>query len=400
MVTPVTHSARVRHALTSLPFALVVAACGDDTSAPADTARPDDDKRAQVAATVATVSGRWVAEFSTVAADLEMATSAWAADGGEAERAQAQAAWRAAMAAWQQLELTQLGPIGRMGEVVGGESIRDEIYSWPTTNLCRIDQELASGAYANVEAFATELINVRGLDALEYLLFRTDAGNACAAGVGINADGSWDAIVGDVDARRADYAATLATLVRQQATRLDQAWSGAGGFGVQLGSAGDTSTLFSTPQQALNSISDALYYLEKETKDMKLAEPAGLMNCAEATCPDSLESRWSLSSRENAAANIDAFLELWTGGDGAYSFDDLMVDIGAGAVGADFVAKLEAARAALDAIEMPLETALESDHASVLAAHDSLRIALELFKTQVISLLDLEPPQRAEGDND
>ena len=83
------------------------------------------------------------------------------------------------MAVWQQLELLQVGPAGLMGTVAGGDSLRDAIYSWPTVNTCRVDQESARRGFLNLGA---ALVNVRGLDALEHLLFTTSADHTCSAG--------------------------------------------------------------------------------------------------------------------------------------------------------------------------------------------------------------------------
>src|SRR5690606_29393153 len=110
-------------------------------------------------------------------------------------------AWREAMVLWQRAELTQLGPTGLMGSVLAGEDLRDEIYSWPLVNPCRIDQELVAKSYEDTDQLASALINLRGLDALEYLLFHDGPGNACAATVSINKDGSWDAIAPELAQR-------------------------------------------------------------------------------------------------------------------------------------------------------------------------------------------------------
>ena len=112
--------------------------------------------RAEVLGSVARRAvGPSFGEFAAVAAQLRDATAAHAsaaASGAadvDATREAAQQAWREAMVAWQVVEVMQLGPAGSSFAAVGGEDLRDEIYSWPTVNTCRIDQELVLGEYAS-----------------------------------------------------------------------------------------------------------------------------------------------------------------------------------------------------------------------------------------------------------
>ena len=65
----------------------------------------------------------------------------------------------------------QLGPAGDSLKFVGGQDLRDEIYSWPLTNPCMVDQRTARGEYAEATFFDDVLVNSTGFDALETLLF-------------------------------------------------------------------------------------------------------------------------------------------------------------------------------------------------------------------------------------
>ena len=190
----------------------------------------------------------------------------------------AQQAWRDAMAAWQRAEVMQVGPAAP-SSFPGGQGLRDEIYSWPTTNPCRIDQEIVENDFERADFFATELVNTYGLDALEYLLFETGPDNACDPPVDINADGTWDLIKPDVLAqRRAAYAEVAARGVAARAAELRDAWEPDGGdFLGELATAGQGSATYSTARAALDDVFAALFYLELQTKDEKLAEPAGIL---------------------------------------------------------------------------------------------------------------------------
>ncbi len=315
--------------------------------------------------------------------------------------AAAQQAWRDAAIVWQRAELMSIGPAGASEfNVAGAGDRRAEIYSWPQVNRCRVDQELVEKSYEDLATLAAEPINVRGLDALEYLLFRTDGGNDCAANSAINRDGAWAQLGDDeVARRRRAYAHAAATLLASEASDLHSAWLN--GFRDELAGAGDTSTIYPTTQAALNEVSNALFYLDTDTKDMKLARPLGLSDCDSAACPESLESPWSQASASHVTANVEGTLLVWSGADGD-GFDDLLVEAGAGELAADIRARLETARDVCAQVGT-LESDLAADPPTTgpgRACYDAIKNYTDLFKTQFLGVLDLEPPDRADGDND
>ncbi len=400
-----------------LILALTVFGCGDGDSGPDDTAGNNDannvanntssDTRQALLANIGqNVILSTYADFITQMEALESATGAFSQDPSAQNLSAAQDAWRAAITVWQHAEVFQLGPAGLMDSVAGGEDIRDDIYSWPFVNRCRVDQEIVEGAYEDPSAFAAEPINVRGLDAMEYLLFNDTDQNDCTPNSGINRDGDWNAL-GDVDAiraRRAQYAHTLAGLSLQRARDLHDAWANDGGnFLSQLSTAGNGSSTYRSAQEALNALSDAMFYVEKETKDMKLAEPAGLANCDTDFCPEARESLFADHSKEHILANVIAFRQIYHGGDvegDGIGFDDLLIEAGAEDLNTEMTTKLAQAQEAIEAIEGTMAQALADNPEQVVEAYNLLQDAMTLFKTQFLSILDLELPQRAEGDND
>lgn len=345
-------------------------------------------------------------QFETRARELETAAGAYADSLSQDDRDAAQQAWRDAIDLWQRAEVFQLGPAGVMGQVVAGEDLRDQIYSWPIVNPCRVDQELVEGNYADPSAFAQEPVNVRGLDALEYLLFETGTDNACAPNSSINTDGTWDALgEQELQQRRADYAATLATLLTQRAEQLRTAWAADGGdFLGQFSNAGDGSDTYATSQEALNAVSDAMFYLDKETKDMKLAQPTGLIDCVDDVCPEERESRWANRSLAHVRNNLVGFRQLYHGGapedPDALGFDDLLRGMGADALADDMTQRIDAAITAADAVPGTMLEALQTDPESVTDLYDAVKSITDLFKSQFFDVLDLEVPRRGEGDND
>lgn len=334
-------------------------------------------------------------EFVTVAETLRDRTADYAASGETADRDEARQAWRDAIAVWQRLEVMQFGPAAVMG-TAGGQDLRDEIYSWPLVNRCRTDQETVEENYLDVSAFAAEAVNVRGLDAIEYLLFNDSSSNACPPQNAINQSGSWNAVA-DVQQNRADYASTLAQIVLGHASQLRDAWEpGGGNFVAELSAPGGT---YSTTQAALNAVSDALFYVETQTKDMKLGVPSGLSACDAATCPDELESLFAHASKEHVRNNLLGFRALFLGQD--IGFDDCLSAIGAADLSLAMASDLEDAIAAVDAIEeATFALALQDDPDSVEDLYFAVKRVTDNVKTQFISVLDLELPQSVEGDND
>jgi predicted lipoprotein len=338
------------------------------------------------------------ADFATRASELRDAIDAWAESGDPADLTAAREAWKQAMLTWQVAELYQFGPAGAMGTTPGGQDLRDQIYSWPTRNPCRVDQELVEQAYTDAEAFREEPVNVRGLDALEYLLHHEEPTNQCDPARSINADGSWDGLdEAEIAARRAAYARTLGEDLVTSADALVNAWEE--GFQGELANAGDSSETYPTTHEALNSVSDAMFYVEADVKDMKLGEPAGLLNCASDTCPEAREFVWTSLNFEAVDANLDGFERLYTGGD-QLGFDDLLRDAGQDALADEMATKLDEARAQVGATEVSMSEALADDPTPVLEAHTKVKSLTDLLKTQFVGVLDLELPQRAEGDND
>lgn len=395
----------------------------DAPSVPMDAPRPDvpamdaplsdtplavgpDATRSVLAAVGELVILASLRDFEAAVAALEAATNAAHTSGSAADRDAARAAWRAAMAIWQRIEAVQLGPAGLSLYTAGGRGLRDEIYAWPLVSRCRMDQDTVSGVHADAALLRAEAVSARGLAAIEYLLFYEPLDNGCGPTAAINTSGAWAAL-GDAEIarRRLVYAHTAAALVAERARELRLAWDPAGeNFLGTLSTAGAGSSVFPTAQAGLNSLSDALFYLYKEVTDLKVGIPAGLyVDCPTATCPDHVESPWADASLDHVRANLEAFRDAYLGappGIDAPGFDDLLRSIGAGDLDARIQAAIVAALSAIDPVLVPLERAVDDDHPDVAALHAALRALADLFKVEALTLLDLELPNRLEGDND
>lgn len=333
---------------------------------------------------------------------FDAAIATYAASGLAADRDAARASFLSLMEWLMEVEMMTAGPLGSATLTPGGQDLFDEIYSWAVLplSLCGVDRFLASDAYQDVAALDAGALNIRGMGAIDYLLFVEGTDNGCGPTAEINTDGSWAAIAGDADAlaqRRAQMARALSTQVKQRVDALVAAWDPA--FLLELQDPTRAGALYRSAQEGLNAVADALFVLDQITKDMRLARPAGLSDCTTPTCPELLESLHAGDNKERILHNLLGFRSVYTGGDGL-GFDDLLVDVGAAEFSASMLANIDAAIAAVGQVDGTLAEALVNDLDDVRALHVALqRLATDL-KTTFLGALSLDPPNRAGADND
>lgn len=348
-------------------------------------------------------------DFDATAAALKTAVDALAASPDDADLlAAAREAWEQAMTSWQRNEVLQVGPAGRSSNpdmVAGGQDFRELIYSWPITlDVCGLEAAADAGAPVN----ANTSINIVGLGAIEHLLFTGAAPDTCAA---------------QPDAgERALHAQRLAVRLALVATSLRNRWEPDGGnFLGQWRTAGLDSTFYMRPQDALNALSIALFYVEKTSKDLKVAYTTGVgatgLTCSNPTsCPEFLESRLSRHSGANILANVQVFRDVFTGVNGQLGLNDLLEGIGRTDLATDIITQIDAVLALLEAIEdeQGLDAAVENitDRTECLNAFASssglppcallghMKAAMDTFRGPIVSALSLAVPSGAAGDND
>jgi hypothetical protein len=224
-------------------------------------------------------------------------------------------------------------------------------------------------------------------------------------------DGSWAALgEAEVWSRRARYAHTATVLARATVDDLVVRWEG--GFLERLRTAGAGSATFPTAREGLNALSDALFYVYEPLLDLKIGRPAGLYTCVTTSCPEDVESPWrdavapdgdaggSLRAlRVNLETFEDAYLGRADGVDGR-GLDDLVRYFGADDLDRRMQEAIDRAQAALDAIEGPLHVAVVSRNAEVVLAVEAIDALTTLMKDELVPLLQLALPMRADGDND
>lgn len=375
------------------------------SDAPLPTSTPEA-TRAVLAAIGENVILASARDFELAADRLVTATAAARASGSPASIEAAREAWRDAMNVWERAEVVQVGPAGLPLYALGGRGLRDEIHAWPLVSYCRMDQSVVEGSYASADTLSAEPASARGLSAIEYTLFESTGNNRCPATATINTGGAWSGLgAAEVQQRRLVYAHNASILVAERARQLRNAWEPSGeNFLGTFSTAGAGSTLYRTAQAGLNGLSDAMFYLYKDVVDYKIGIPAGIyVDCPTDTCPDNVEAPFADASLDFIRINILAFRDAYLGGPpplDAPGFDDLLRAVGAGELDARIQAQVEVALAALEPVLSPLELAVDLDREDVATLHRECRALADLFRIEVLTILDLELPNRVEGDND
>jgi hypothetical protein len=294
--------------------------------------------------------------------------------------------------------MVQIGPAGSEVKVTGGVNLRDEIYSWPTTNPCRVDQVTAKFDYESETFFDDALVNVYGFDALETILFSPANENVCPSQVSINRDGLWTDLGADgIATSRAAYATVVSNQMVSNITDIHEAWNT--GFADDLANAGQPGSSFESYILGVNAIFDALFYLETQTKDRKLGWPLGLTDCGEDDCTGEIETPVAGGSQDWLSANLEGFRTLFTGGDGG-GMDDLLISVDNEQMVIDMIAALDAADSATQNLTMPLDQGVSDDLAAVESAHADVREVTTILKNDMATILTLQVPSEAAGDND
>lgn len=318
----------------------------------------------------------------------------------EAKQISAKQSWRDAMAVWQIAEVMQIGPL-----VDNNNDLRNKIYSWPDTSACALDQDVVLAEQASYD-INTRTSSRKGLDAIEYLLFNPNLNHSCTV-FGTDPQGWNNRTDEDRTAARCGLAKLASADLVSNSEELLTAWNGtanAQGYADILKNAGQQDSVFSNAQDAVNDVSDAIFYVDKLTKDAKLATPLGVFanDCGLSPCAENVESRFAYQSLQNIISNIQGLNMIFLGGetDAGIGFDDYLVDVGA----TDTAEKMRGDLTEVIEFALSLQTSLTDllvqDPNQVQEVHDQLKDVTDTMKTDFIQRLALELPATSAGDND
>ena len=155
------------------------------------------------------------------------------------------------MTQWQILEAMQFGPVAEQ---------RSNFYTFPIVDNCRVDEAVealtSDGTVSN-----NQVVTSRSLSALDYTLFESVDTRSCTGSLETPALKAWyeDISASERLADRCQYAEALVDNLIANAATLKTAVDG-----YEVPASGN-------PQAVANEISDALFYIDKQTKDAKLS---------------------------------------------------------------------------------------------------------------------------------
>ena len=310
----------------------------------------------------------------------------------------AQQSWRNTISVWQQVEMMQLGPL-----LNDDGALRNKIYSWPVTSRCGVDLDVVSFENNDINGVPYDITSRtparKGLVALEYLLFNPSFEHSCTGTV---TPAGWDNRTDD-DRRvaRCEFAAEAAKDINHNAQQLLIQWSGDDGYGTSLKQAGETGSSFATVHEAVNKLSDALFYIDSVTKDGKLATPLGLFanSCGTSVCVEDVESPIAKHSIENITRNLEALDALFSGKEGL-GFDDYLIDENDADTATALRDRIATALANSRSYQASLADTLVNDEDKVTSTHNDVKAVTDKLKNEFINSLALELPQTSAGDND
>ena len=348
--------------------------------------------------------------LSSALSDLE--TEITALDSLKSENlGAARDAYQQAFLEWQLVAMMQIGPLAPAASAADdenfGENLGDEIYL-ADEDQCAIDEALVSQLVDSNDEWDKARPAIRTLSAIEYLLFDASVDNKCSSVSPINQSGSWDALSEqELEERRLSYLKAVALRVNQKMAETLKRYTEASngqqfGFIEEIEKAGSSESVYSTTQDAFNAWATALVYIDTQTRDNNLGKPAGIAECF-TTCP--VESTYADLARLSIRRNLESFdMQIFGGIRKADQFvgpvanfgtadeasiDDILLEIGEDTVVADVAEAIDEAYEALDAIDVPLDEAIESEADRVEEAHAKLSRVVTLFKTDIVSLLNL-----------
>ena len=300
----------------------------------------------------------------------------------------ARADWFASVSEWQELELMQVASFGSSLSAIGGADVRDSIYSWPLNNPCRIDQVTVSQEYLNPDFGDTALVSMRGLDAIEYLLF-APIETECPSQVPPVSDGTWDALTTDeILQQRLDYALVLAQEIQSDIETQKTFWSQ--GFPFDL---------YESDVQALNEVFNGMLYVEEMIKERKIHHPLGLKEDCTVDCHLDTEGWYAEVSTEFLLANLQGVKLLLQGVD-SEGLKGVLVATGETELAVEIEALVDGLIVELEKIDVPLSTVMEQNPERLDTIQNNLSELTTLLKWDVATVLQMEIPQQSAGDND
>jgi predicted lipoprotein len=328
------------------------------------------------------------------------------------ESSQHAAARRDWLAISDKVQASELHVIGPAFENGGSLQFSLNSYMAGPLSTCGVD-----GIAAQVEDginIDERSLNQRGIGALEYLLFNDNLDHSCPPQAAATAQ--WNTLDERTRAsQRCQAAQLIAGDMSAAAATLVDKWAP---------TAQDYRAVFLSEErvgESLQETTDAMFYLEEGAKDAKLGNPLGIVvACSALTCPEQIESPYSVTSLDNIIANVKAFRRIFMSNDET-GFDAHLTAEGFPEVAERFINNLEASITYAESIEQSVTEqvaaiateAEETTCSNAFANPDSpseqfplctlygkLKTIVDDLKIDFVTIVNVSIPGGSQSDND
>ncbi len=307
-------------------------------------------------------------DFSNQGQNLSTSLQTLCGTVNESNLQAAQNSWKNAQGALKTIEGFSFGPYTKLG-------LEAKLDFWPT-RPDDIETTIANNPEFNKDSVANLGAAVKGLPALEYLLFNPSGDNAT--------------IVSALsDSKRCAYLKALGEDVSANVTLLYNAWAPEqGSYGLSLATAGQGSQDYPSLNTAINDIINNMSSMIEQAKDTKLGKPLGYKDGGVAQ-PNSVESPYSHYSLQDLIRNFEGLQDFYLGsyngsaGLGLHHF----VQSKSVNLASDMDIAIAEAITALKAIPEPLSQSVLDQHDLVDAAYVKVRNVQDLLRGPISSLL-------------
>lgn len=331
--------------------------------------------------------------------------------------------WKKAMLTYHKLATLNYGPAAEETSTA-----MNSLYSFDGEEKCRVDLQLfrysRQGDAALPRFDVIDNYNVRGLDSLEPLFFASPSKTRCSRANSRITEWFEKPLI-EKEKIVCVYSLHLMKDMVAKANELSKAWSPqTGHFTAQMlrGKKG-------SPIEVANQVSQALYYLDTNTKDRKLSYPAGLevridgtvQSCSPEICPEKREHLYADIGYEALLVSLEGFKILFQGighttGQDGFGFDDLLIIREKASLSERLVQGIEAAIKNVEAQKTKTSfkelfenidrekceaTTSEKRTVEACALVQDIRKVTNLLKNEYLNALgELSAPRQAQGDND
>ena len=303
--------------------------------------------------------------YQAVAAEaalLEAALEELCARPSDAALSEARQAWRDIRAPWMRSEATWFGP------VMERRSLR--LVDWSTTEPERIEGMLEGRASVTEDEVRNVLSSTqRGLGAIEYLIFGSDALERLSGS----------------DSPRCDYLTALGSVVRAETEAVLDEWT-TGAEGEPAYSdffTGRSSSSLLTGQAVAEAVRTQVFLI-RAIVDIRLASALGLRGGGPD--PSALLGGDGHNALEDMRNEVLGMRDVYLGPEEGMGISALVATLSSDA-DERMRSHFEASTSAIDAVEGPLKAAVLERPEQVRAVYDALSALQTTLNTEVVSLL-------------